>query len=177
MLSGNSMRPGDVVITSSGKSIEVINTDAEGRMVLSDALVYASKQKPKLIIDLATLTGACVVALGELTAGMFTKDENLKGKLYRSGMKTFDRVWPMPMWDDYNYLIKSDIADVKNLGSRWGGAITAAKFLENFVDKNIPWVHLDIAGPAVANDVNNYTKKFMTGYGVRLLFDFISNEK
>ena len=106
MPSGSSMRPGDIVITSSGKSIEVDNTDAEGRMVLSDALHYASKQKPKLIIDLATLTGACVVALGELTAGMFTKDEKLKEKLYTSGLKTYDRVWPMPLWDDYNYLIK-----------------------------------------------------------------------
>jgi len=177
MPSGSSMRPGDIVITSSGKSIEVIDTDAEGRMVLSDALIYASKQKPKLIIDLATLTGACVVALGEHAAGMFTKDENLKDKLFKSGMKTYDRVWPLPMWDEYNYLIKSDVADVKNLGSsRWGGAITAAKFLEKFVDKNIPWVHLDIAGPAVANNVNNYTKKFMTGFGVRLLFDFVSND-
>jgi len=173
MPSGSSMRPGDIVITSSGKSIEVDNTDAEGRMVLSDALHYASKQKPKLILDLATLTGACVVALGELTAGMFTKDEKLKEKLYTSGLKTYDRVWPMPLWDDYNYLIKSKVADVKNVGGRWGGAITAAKFLEIFVDENIPWVHLDIAGPATANDFNNYTRKFMTGFGVRLLFDFI----
>lgn len=174
MPSGSSMRPGDIVITSSGKSIEVDNTDAEGRMVLADALHYASKEKPQMIIDLATLTGACVVALGELAAGMFTKDEKLKDKLYLSGLKTYDRVWSMPLWDDYNYLIKSNVADVKNIGSRWGGAITAAKFLEMFVDKNIPWVHLDIAGPAMPNDFNNYTKKFMTGFGVRLLFDFLS---
>ncbi|MCH8941960.1 MAG: leucyl aminopeptidase [Bacteroidetes bacterium] len=177
MLSGSSMRPGDIVITSSGKSIEVDNTDAEGRMILADALHYASKEKPQMIIDLATLTGACVVALGELAAGMFTKDEILKDNLYTSGLKTYDRVWPMPLWDDYNYLIKSDVADVKNVGGRWGGSITAAKFLEMFVDKNIPWVHLDIAGTATPNDFNNYTKKFMTGFGVRLLFDFISNVK
>lgn len=178
MPSGTSMRPGDVVITSSGKSIEVIDTDAEGRMVLSDALIYASNQKPKLIIDLATLTGACVVALGELAAGMFTKDEKVKDQLYRSGLKTYDRVWPLPLWDDYNSQIESNVADVKNLGSsRWGGAITAAKFLEKFVDKNIPWVHLDIAGPAVANNFNNYTKKYMTGFGVRLLFDFLKSNK
>ncbi|HED07879.1 MAG TPA: leucyl aminopeptidase [Ignavibacteria bacterium] len=174
MPSGTSMRPGDIVITSSGKSIEVDNTDAEGRMVLADALHYASKQKPQMIIDLATLTGACVVALGELAAGMFTKDDKLKDKLYSSGLKTYDRVWQMPLWDDYNYLIKSNVADVKNIGGRWGGAITAAKFLEMFVDKNIPWVHLDIAGPAMPNDFNNYTKKYMTGFGVRLLFDFLS---
>jgi len=174
MPSGSSMRPGDVVTTSSGKSIEVDNTDAEGRMVLADALHYASKEKPQMIFDLATLTGACVVALGEIAAGMFTKDENLKNRLYSSGLKTYDRVWPMPLWDDYNYLIKSDVADVKNVGGRWGGAITAAKFLEIFVDKNIPWVHLDIAGPAMANDFNNYTKKYMTGFGVRLLFDYLS---
>jgi len=174
MPSGSSMRPGDIVVTSSGKSIEVDNTDAEGRMVLADALHYASKEKPEMIIDLATLTGACVVALGELAAGLFSKNEKLKDGLYASGLKTYDRVWPMPLWDDYNYQIKSDVADVKNVGGKWGGAITAAKFLEKFVEKSIPWVHLDIAGPAMPNDFNNYTKKYMTGFGVRLLFDFLS---
>lgn len=175
MVDGGAMRPGDVVITSSGKSIEVDNTDAEGRMILADALHYASKLKPDAIIDLATLTGACVVALGEFVAGLFTKDENLAGGLYKSGLKTYDRVWRMPMWDDYNDLIKSDVADVHNTGKgRWGGAITAAKFLEHFVDENIPWAHLDIAGPAMANGFNNYTKKYMTGFGVRLLFDYLS---
>lgn len=174
MISGNAMRPGDIVVTSSGKSIEVDNTDAEGRMILADALHYASKLKPDVIIDLATLTGACVVALGEFAAGLFTKNDKLAGQLYNSGMKTYDRVWRLPMWDDYNELNKSDVADVKNVGGRWGGAITAAKFLENFVDKNINWAHLDIAGPAIANGYNNYTKKFMTGFGVRLLFDYLS---
>ncbi len=176
MPSGKSMRPGDIVTTSSGKSIEVDNTDAEGRMILADALNYASKEKPDIIIDLATLTGACVVALGEFVAGMFTKDDNLADDLYKTGLKTYDRVWRLPMWDDYNFLIKSDVADVKNVGGRWGGAITAAKFLENFVDPKIPWVHLDIAGPAMANSFNNYTKTFMTGYGVRLLFEFLSKK-
>ncbi len=177
MVSGKSMRPGDIVVTASGKSIEVENTDAEGRMILADALDYASKRKPDMIIDLATLTGACVVALGEFVAGMFTKNEKMAAALYKSGIKTHDRVWRLPLWDDYNYLIKSEVADVNNLGSKWGGAITAAKFLENFVDKNIPWTHLDIAGPAMANNYNNYTKKFMTGFGVRLLFDYISSLK
>ncbi len=177
MLSGSAYRPGDVVITSSGKTIEVDNTDAEGRIILADALDYASKQKPYRIIDLATLTGACVVALGEFTAGLFTKDEKLSSEIYASGIKTHDRTWPMPMWDDYHSLNKSDVADVKNIGGRWGGAISAAKFLENFVDKNIPWAHIDIAGPASANSLTNYTKKYMTGFGVRLLFDYLSKQK
>ncbi len=175
MPSGSSMRPGDIVITSSGKSIEVDNTDAEGRMILSDALNYASQLKPDVIIDLATLTGACVVALGEFVAGLFTKDDKLAEDLYLKGLKTFDRLWRLPMWDDYNELISSDVADVKNVGGRWGGAITAAKFLEKFVDPKISWAHLDIAGPAMANNYNNYTRKYMTGFGVRLLFDYLAN--
>jgi len=175
MPSGSSMRPGDVVVTSSGKSIEVDNTDAEGRMILSDALNYASKLKPDVIIDLATLTGACVVALGEFVAGLFTKDDKLAEELYQKGLKTYDRLWRMPMWDDYNELIVSDVADVKNVGGRWGGAITAAKFLEKFVDPKISWAHLDIAGPAMANSFNNYTRKYMTGFGVRLLFDYLAH--
>jgi leucyl aminopeptidase len=176
MVSGSAMRPGDIVITSSGKSIEVDNTDAEGRMILADALHFASQKKPDVIIDLATLTGACVVALGEYAAGLFTKNDKLAEQLYSSGIKTHDRLWRLPLWDDYNELIKSDVADVNNVGkTRWGGAITAAKFLEHFVDKKIPWAHLDIAGPAMANDLNNYTKKYMTGFGVRLLFDYLSN--
>lgn len=173
MISGRAMRPGDIVITSSGKSIEVDNTDAEGRMILSDALHFASQKNPDVIVDLATLTGACVVALGEFVAGLFTKDENLSKKLFECGLKTYDRVWPLPMWDDFHSLNKSDVADVKNLGGRWGGAISAAKFLENFVDKKIPWAHLDIAGPSMANNFNNYTKTYMTGFGVRLLFEFL----
>ena len=175
MVSGKSMRPGDIVRTSSGKTIEVDNTDAEGRMILADALHYTSQQKPDVIIDLATLTGACVVALGEFVAGLFTKNEKLSGTLYKIGLKTHDRVWPLPLWDDYHILNKSDVADVKNVGGRWGGAITAAKFLENFVDENIPWVHFDIAGPAMFNSSNNYSKKYMTGFGVRLLFEYVQN--
>ncbi len=176
MLSGRAMRPGDIVVTSSGKSIEVDNTDAEGRIILADALHYASKLKPDVIVDLATLTGACVVALGDFVAGLFTKEKKLSDSLFESGMKTYDRIWPMPLWDDYHQLNKSEVADVKNVGGRWGGAISAAKFLENFVDKKIPWAHIDIAGPSMANNSKNYTKKFMTGFGVRLLFDFLSKK-
>lgn len=177
MLSGSSMKPGDIVVTSSGKSIEVDNTDAEGRMILADALHYANKLKPTAIIDLATLTGACVVALGEFVAGLFTKNEELSKKFFHLGLQTHERVWALPMWDDFHSLNKSDVADVKNIGGRWGGAITAAKFLENFVEKRIPWVHLDIAGPAMANNSTNYTKKYMTGYGVRLLFEYLIDIK
>lgn len=177
MINGEAMRPGDVVKTASGKTIEVGHTDAEGRMILADALDYASKQKPDEIIDFATLTGACVVALGLSVAGLFTKDDSIADDLYRAGMKTYDRLWRLPMWDDYNKDNESKIADVNNDGGRWGGAIIAAKFLENFVDKKIPWAHLDIAGPAVANDLTNYNKDFMTGFGVRLMIEYLSNIK
>ena len=139
MVSGESIRPGDIIKISSGKTVEIEDTDAEGRVVLADALHYASQLKPDQIIDLATLTGACVVALGEFVAGMFTKNDAMAENLYKSGMTTYDRVWRLPMWDDFNELITSEVADVANLGSsRWAGAITAAKFLEHFVDKNIP---------------------------------------
>lgn len=176
MVSGESIRPGDVVKISNGKTVEIEDTDAEGRVVLADALHYASQLKPDQMIDLATLTGACVVALGEFVAGMFTKNDTMAGGLYKSGITTYDRVWRLPMWDDFNELITSDVADVANLGStRWAGAITAAKFLEHFVDKNIPWTHLDIAGPAMNNPSRSYTKKYMTGFGVRLLFDYLSH--
>jgi leucyl aminopeptidase len=174
MVSGNSMRPGDIVTTSSGKTIEVDNTDAEGRMILADALIYASKKKPDAIIDFATLTGACVVALGQVAAGLFTTNDQLAERLYVSGMKSYDRLWRLPMWDDYSKLIESKVADVHNTGPRWAGAITAAKFLENFVDDNIPWAHIDIAGTATSSDTNNYSKTFMTGYGVRLVFEYLS---
>jgi leucyl aminopeptidase len=177
MLSGTSFKPGDIITTASGKTIEVDNTDAEGRVILADALDYASKEKPDVIIDIATLTGACVVALGDFVAGLFTRNDELTKSLLNSSSKTNERIWPMPMWDEYNRYNKSEFADVKNLGGRWGGAVSAAKFLEIFVDKEIPWAHLDIAGPAMPNDSTSYSKKFMTGFGVRLLFDYLSSLK
>lgn len=176
MLSGDSFRPGDIIKTASGKTIEIDDTDAEGRVVLADGLNYASGLKVDEIIDLATLTGAVVVALGESAAGLFSNDDRLADELYQNGMKTFDRVWRLPMWNDYNELNKSDVADVKNYGGRWAGAIYAAKFLENFVDKDIPWAHLDIAGPALKNPSTSYGKKYMTGFGVRLLVEYLSNK-
>ncbi len=177
MLDGSSMRPGDIVITSSGKSIEVDNTDAEGRMILADALHYASGLNPDQIIDLATLTGACAVALGLTVAGLFTKDDQMAEGLYNSGLHTYERVWRLPMWDEYNTYNSSDVADVKNVGGRYGGAITAAKFLENFVDSSIPWAHIDIAAPSMMNSHNNYQKTYMTGFGVRLLTDYLQKLK
>ena len=177
MINGEAMRPSDIVKTASGKTIEVGHTDAEGRMILADALDYASKQKPDEIIDFATLTGACVVALGLNVAGLFTKNDRIADELYQAGMKTFDRVWRLPMWDEYHKDNESKIADVNNDGGRWGGAITAAKFLENFVDKKIPWAHIDIAGPAIANDLTNYNKDYMTGFGVRLMFEYLSKSE
>ncbi|MBV6422213.1 MAG: Cytosol aminopeptidase [Ignavibacteriaceae bacterium] len=176
MINGEAMRPSDVVKTASGKTIEVGHTDAEGRMILADALDFASKQKPDEIIDFATLTGACVVALGINAAGLFTKNDEIADDLFKIGMQTNDKLWRLPMWDEYNKENESKIADVNNDGGRWGGAITAAKFLENFVDKKIPWAHIDIAGPASANELTNYNKTYMTGFGVRLMFEYLSNK-
>ncbi len=173
MLSGKSMRPGDIVKTASGKTIEIDNTDAEGRMILADGLDYASKAKPDQIIDLATLTGACVVALGDFVGGLFTKNDELADNLYNVSRVTYERIWRLPIWDDYHKYNKSEVADVKNNGGRWGGAISAAKFLENFVDSKITWAHLDIAGPSMQNDFSNYSRKYMTGFGVRLLFNYL----
>lgn len=176
MPSGESFRPGDIIKTASGKSIEIDDTDAEGRVILADGLDYASKINVDEIIDLATLTGAVVVALGEIAAGLFTNNQKLADELYLSGSITYERVWQLPMWDDYAELNKSDVADVKNYGGRWAGAISAAKFLENFVDKKIPWAHIDIAGPALKNPSVSYGKKYMTGFGVRLLIDYLSKQ-
>ena len=173
MPSGKSMKPGDIIKTSSGRSIEIDNTDAEGRLILADALEYASKYKPKVVIDLATLTGACVVALGQFAAGLFTRSDELANKLTEAGKITSEKVWRLPLWDDYHSLIKSNYADVKNVGGRWAGAITAACFLEKFVDENYQWAHLDIAGPAFQDDTIPYNSKTMTGYGVRLLIEYL----
>lgn len=174
VISGSSFKPSDIIVSASGKSIEVKDTDAEGRIILADALDYASKLKPDEIIDFATLTGACVVALGEYAAGLFTKDDLLAKRIKKAGNKTYELTWRMPFWNEYKKLIKSDIADVSNLGPRWGGAITAGKFLEHFVDERITWAHMDIAGPAMKNDLTEYTKKYHTGFGVRLMIEYLS---
>lgn len=169
MPGGEASKPGDVVTAYNGKTIEIINTDAEGRLILADALAYAAKEyKPRVMLDFATLTGACVVALGDKRAGLFSNSEKLSLLLKERGEFSGDRVWPMPLDDIYNKDLESETADLKNIGSRWGGAVTAAKFLEHFTD-SITWAHIDMAG--TANDVKNmdYLGKGATGFGTRLL--------
>ncbi len=169
MPGGNAIKPGDIVKAYNGKTIEIINTDAEGRLILADALSYAEEKfKPDLMIDFATLTGACVVALGDKRAGLFTKDEKIRDLLFRAGETSGDKVWPMPLDDIYNKDLESNYADLKNVGSRWGGAITAAKFLEHFTGK-AKWVHVDIAGTAYDVKHLEYYGKGATGFGPRLI--------
>jgi leucyl aminopeptidase len=174
MPSGTAMRPGDVLTYSNGLSVEVDNTDAEGRLVLADALIWAERYKPKSVIDLATLTGACVVALGNFTTGMMGTDTAMMERLKRAGDATYERVCELPIYDEYDELIKSDVADIKNVGGRWAGAITAAMFLKRFT--NYPWVHLDIAGTARVDTVADYIPKGGTGVGVRLLTRMLKEE-
>ncbi len=172
MPGGSAYKPGDVLRTLSGQTIEIINTDAEGRLVLSDALAYACRYKPAVIVDIATLTGACRVALGQEAAGMLGTSEKFKQKIREAGEKTGERVWELPLFEGYYDLIKSDIADMKNAGGRDGGAITAAALLSKFV-QDYPWVHLDIAATAWTEKDRPYTPKGATGIGVRLLTQFL----
>jgi leucyl aminopeptidase len=174
LLGGSAMRPGDVVTHYGGKTSEVDNTDAEGRLVLADALAYASRYSPAAVIDLATLTGACVVALGHHATGMMGNDDGLMSELKTAGERTFERVWQLPLYEEYEPQIKSDIADVKNVGGRWGGAITAALFLKKFIG-DYKWVHLDIAGTAILEENMPYAPKGGSGVGVRLLTEFLKN--
>jgi leucyl aminopeptidase len=170
--SGSALKPGDILRSYSGKTIEVLNTDAEGRLILSDALSYAQRYKPKAIVDLATLTGACEIALGSAASGMMGNDEKLISRIKEAGEKTGEKVWQLPLWEEYDELIKSDIADMKNVGGRAGGAITAAAFLKKFVGK-VPWVHLDIAATVWTKKDKPYLPKGPTGVGVRLLIEFL----
>ncbi len=174
MLSGDAFRPGDIVKSFSGKTVEIGNTDAEGRLILADAMSYAVKKyKPKVLIDVATLTGACVVALGEKIAGVFSFDNDLAETIIKSGEKTYERCWQLPMPEDYKELLKSDFADINNMANtRWGGAITAALFLSEFVS-DTRWAHIDIAGPAYIKKENAYCPAGGTGFGVRLICDVI----
>jgi leucyl aminopeptidase len=175
MPSGRAARPGDIVRSYAGKTIEIGNTDAEGRLILIDAMAYVVKKyKPQTMIDLATLTGACVVALGEKIAAVFSNDDELAASLVKSGEKTHERCWHMPLPDDYKELLKSDFADTSNISStRWGGAITAALFLSEFAG-DTKWAHIDIAGPAYSKKGGAYCGPGGTGFGVRLLCDFIA---
>jgi leucyl aminopeptidase len=169
MPDGKAQRPGDIVKTMSGQTIEIINTDAEGRLVLADVLHYVNKRfKPKFMINLATLTGAIIVALGQEYAGMFCNDDKLAERLTEAGEETGERVWRMPLGAEYDKLIDSKFADMKNTGGRWGGAITAAQLLQRFVNKT-PWAHLDIAGTALGSPQTDINKSWSSGWGVRLL--------
>jgi leucyl aminopeptidase len=172
--SGNAYAPGDVITMHDGTTVEVLNTDAEGRLVLADALSFAKKYKPELVIDLATLTGAAVAAIGHYgIVSMHEGAEKEHARLKETGGHTHERLAEMPFWSDYDELIKSDIADIKNLGGPHAGAITAGKFLAHFAD--YPWIHLDIAGPSYTKAKYGYRGKGATGMGVRLLYHFIKN--
>ncbi len=171
MPGGKAQRPGDIVTSMSGQTIEIINTDAEGRLVLGDAIWYAAQRfKPKFMVDLATLTGAIIVSLGHEYAGLFANDDQLAERLGKAGEATGERVWRMPLGKEYDKMIDSKFADMKNTGgSRYGGAITAAQFIKRFVDDKTPWAHLDIAGTGFDSRQNEINKSWGSGWGVRLL--------
>ena len=169
MVDGNAQRPGDIVTSMSGQTIEVLNTDAEGRLVLADVLWYCNDRfSPKFMVNLATLTGAIMVALGQHHAGLFSNNDELAGRLYDAGISTQERVWRMPLGTEYDKLIDSKTADMKNIGGRYGGAIAAAQFLQRFV-KDTPWAHLDIAGTAMGSPGTEINQSWGSGFGVRLL--------
>jgi leucyl aminopeptidase len=176
MPSGHAYRPGDVITSYTGKTIEIGNTDAEGRLILADALAYTVKAyRPDVLIDLATLTGACMVALGDKIAGVFSKDDVLAEAIVKAGEQTFERCWQMPLPDDYREFIKSDLADIQNMSkSKYGGAITAALFLSEFVGE-ARWAHIDIAGPALNEKAGDYCPVGGSGFGVRLLWTLINS--
>jgi len=176
MPGGNAQRPGDIVKAYNGKTIEVLNTDAEGRLVLADALSFTEKKfKPKFIIDLATLTGAIIVALGEEYAGLFSNNDDLSKKLFEAGEKVNEKVWRLPLHKNYDKLMDSTIADIQNINYSGGaGSITAAQFLQRFIEKT-PWAHLDIAGMAFSKKAANLNPGGATGFGVRLLNQLIED--
>ena len=173
---GAALKPGDIITSLSGKTVEIITTDAEGRLILSDALTYASRYQPAAIIDLATLTGACVIALGNDVAGVMGTDDGLIEKIKQASATTGEKVWQLPLWDEYGELLKSDIADIKNAGGRDAGAITGGFFLKEFAGK-APWVHMDIAGPVWTEKDKPYIPKGATGFGVRLIVNLLENWK
>ncbi|HOV04880.1 MAG TPA: leucyl aminopeptidase, partial [Kaistiaceae bacterium] len=165
-----------IVTSMSGQTIEIINTDAEGRLVLCDALWYAQERfEPRLVVDLATLTGAIMIALGHHHAGLFANDDDLAGQLARAGEATGEAVWRMPLGKDYDKLIDSKFADMKNTGGRWAGSITAAQFLKRFVKDGTPWAHLDVAGTAMGSPKTEISQSWSSGFGVRLLDRFVAD--
>jgi leucyl aminopeptidase len=176
MPGGNAQRPGDVVTTMSGQTVEVINTDAEGRLVLADAITYVQRNyKPTTIIDLATLTGAILISLGHEWAGLFSNNEELAATLQRAGEESGDKLWRMPLAEPFDRLIDSPIAEMKNVGPREGGSITAAQFIQRFVDSGVSWAHIDMAGKAWSDKASSTYDKGATGYGVRLLDQYVAD--
>ncbi len=173
MPGGRAYKPGDVLRTLAGLTVEVISTDAEGRLVLCDALAYARRYSPALILDIATLTGACIVALGKQVAGIMGNRESLVQRIQQVGMDIGERLWPLPLWDLYFDSIKSDVADIKNLSDRAAAAIIGGVFLNQFVPREIPWIHLDIAGTAWSDKETGAFPKGPTGFGVRLFFELL----
>ncbi len=174
MPDANAQRPGDIVTSMSGQTIEIINTDAEGRLVLADCLWYCQKNyKPKFMINLATLTGAIMVALGKDHAGIFSNNDELANNVFAAGQMTDEKVWRLPLADSYDKIIDSKNADMKNSGGRYAGSITAGQFLQRFVN-DVPWVHIDIAGMALASKTNEYSQSWSSGFGVRLLDTLVS---
>jgi leucyl aminopeptidase len=170
MPSGNAQRPGDIVRSMSGQTIEVLNTDAEGRLVLADVMWYAQERfKPRFIVNLATLTGAIMVALGKEHAGLFSNDDKLAAQITKAGTEVGEAVWRMPLGKAYDKLLDSKNADMKNIGPRWGGAVTAAQFIQRFVKTGMPWAHLDVAGTAMDSNRNEISQTWASGWGVRLL--------
>jgi leucyl aminopeptidase len=176
MPSGTAQRPGDVVSTMSGQTVEVINTDAEGRLVLADAIAYVERTyKPSTVVDLATLTGSIIVALGHEFAGLFANDDDLASQLTKAGDESGDKLWRMPLADSFDRLIDSPIADMKNVGPREGGSITAAQFIRRFVEDGVAWAHVDMAGKAWSDKPSATADKGATGFGVRLIDQFVED--
>jgi leucyl aminopeptidase len=173
--SGTAIKPGDILTMASGKTVEVDNTDAEGRLILADALHYSARFNPDIVLDFATLTGACVVALGHEAAGIMGTDKELMDELSRLGEQLGERVWQLPLYDEYLSYLKSEWADIKNAGSRWGGVVTAGAFLKEFVPEKVAWAHLDIAGVAYHEKEHNGLPKGASGFGVVLISTFLEN--
>ena len=177
MPGGNAQRPGDVVTAMSGQTIEVLNTDAEGRMVLADCLWYVQERfKPKAVVNLATLTGAVMVALGKEHAGIFSNNDDLANKLIAAGNATGEKLWRLPLGPKYDKMIDSKVADMKNTGGKWGGSISAAQFLQRFIKEGTPWAHLDIAGTAMSSVDSEINRSWGSGFGVRLLDRLIADQ-
>jgi len=166
-------KPGDVVTAMNGKTVEILNTDAEGRLILADVLAYSSRLEPEILVDLATLTGACLVALGTKVAAIFATTADLDRRIREGGSRVGERYWPMPLWKEYGIPLKSEVADLKNIATREGGAIFAAVFLKNFVPEGVDWAHLDIAGPAWTDENASIFRPGGTGFGVRTLWELL----